>query len=244
MGELVTTERGKSELELMLQQEQARDERAFQYIPVRYRIASQAGVFQNASDESEILPAMEGIILMSRIVRAYWPRGNTERRPVCSSIGGTAGDWRNPDGSVRQMSCATCPYNRWGSDIREDGTAGRGKACKEMRRFLMLLAGYEMPVVLTIPPTSCRAFDLYASALATKGSAYFAVETRIALQRVQGDGGQRYSVATFNLIRKLNEEELAWVVGLRRQFETVLGTAPEYEEYADEPDPDASWRDE
>lgn len=225
-----------SELEDLIQNEAAADDRAYTYQPPRYRVVSQARQFQNVNDDTDLMPAMEGIVLISRITRAYWPAGNgngdgSGGPPICSSMGGVSGTWRNEDGSQRNIPCASCPYNAWGSEVKQSGVRGRGKACKEMRRFAVLLDGYAAPVLLTIPPTSCKPFDQYASALANRRSSYFAVRSRIALEKATNNDGIAYAVATFQSLGQLPKEEVAWVVGLRRAAEEYIGAAPEYEEY-------------
>lgn len=237
----VPATRELSELEELIHGEAALDERAYVYQPPRYRVVSQARQFQNVNDDTDLLSHMEGIILISRITRAYWPAGNGDGQggpPVCSSMGGVQGAWRNDDGTTRHILCASCPYNQWGSEVKASGARGRGKACKEMRRFAVLLDGYAAPVLLTIPPTSCKPFDQYASALANRRSSYFAVRTRIALEKAMNNDGIAYAVATFTNRGPLRQDELAWVIGLRRAAEEYIGAAPEYEEYMPAPDLD------
>ena len=226
-----------TEFEQLIAGEAAVDGRAYTYQPPRYRVVSQARQFQNVNDDTDLLPTMEGIILISRITRAYWPAGNGNGDgqggpPVCSSTGGVNGAWRVEDGGTRTIACGTCPYNAWGSEVKATtGAHGRGKACKEMRRFAVLLDGYAAPILLTIPPTSCKPFDQYASALANRKLAYFAVRTRIALEKAANADGIAYAVASFQNLGALRQDELAWVVGLRRAAEEYIGAAPEYEEY-------------
>ena len=38
-------------------------------------------------------------------------------------------------------TCAACPKNQWGTSVRQDGRAGRGKACRNTRRLAMIVAG-------------------------------------------------------------------------------------------------------
>ncbi len=229
-----------SEVEQIIADEMAHDERAYVYQPVRYRVASQVARFENIADDTDLLSEITGIVLMSRIGRASWDgRGGADKRPRCASPDGVQGEWRNEDGTTRVMQCAGCPRNRWGSEVKEDGSRGRGKACKEMRRFLVLMEGNDVPVLVTIPPTSCKAFDQYASALRTKRSSYFAVETTIGLEKTKNPDGIAYSTATFRKAGDVPADFLTWIVALRRQFEEALGVAPEYEEYNDSHDVDA-----
>jgi hypothetical protein len=68
--------------------------------------------------------------------------------------------------------CTTCPYNAWGSDPK----GGRGKACKEVRRMVILpkaaIMGEPIGVrkseaaVMSIPVTSVKNWANYTSLLA------------------------------------------------------------------------------
>jgi len=245
-----TTSTELTPLEELIRGELAKDEHAYNFEPARYRIASQVGRFQNILDEDELLREIRAIILMSRIVRALWDNraggdnGNSESGkspPRCVSYNGVQGEWRDGDAVGRIIPCDACSYNRWGSEQKRDESTGmvirgRGKACKEMRRFLILLEGHDEPAILTLPPTSIKPFDRYANALrsAKPMSAYWAVLTRIGLDKAANDSGQQYAVATFELAGRLDEAAVATVIALRRQFEATLGVAPEYEEYLDE----------
>jgi hypothetical protein len=236
-------------LEEMIRAEMANDERAYNFEPARYRIASQVARFQNILNEDELLREIRAVILMSRIVRALWDNragGDNDNAdggktpPRCVSLGGVQGEWRDADGVSRIIPCDTCPYNRWGSEQKRDETGaivrGKGKACKEMRRFLILIEGHDQPAILTLPPTSIKPFDRFANALRSEKplSAYWAVLTRVGLDKADNAAGQQYAVATFELAGRLDESAVATVIALRRQFEAALGIAPEYEEYVDQ----------
>lgn len=222
-----------TEVEQIIADVMQEDQHAYDYIPVRYKIVSQANIFKNIGDESDTPSQLDGIILMSRKNRAYWEPNDDDPRPRCISRDGITGEWRTDANTTRLLKCATCPRNQWGSEIKDDGKSGRGKGCKEMRRFLILRAGYDVPVVLTIPPTSCQSFDRYASGLRTLRSAYFAVETIIGLEKAESADGYEYRVAVFKPNGQLDKDVVAWVVSLRQQFGEALGVAPEYDEYYD-----------
>jgi hypothetical protein len=75
-------------------------------------------------------------------------------------------------------NCQTCPMNQYGS-------AGKGKACKNSRLLAVLPpdADADTPVmVLSVPPTSIKAFDAYVTAVAQKfGMAPAGVVTEISM---------------------------------------------------------------
>jgi len=93
--------------------------------------------------------------------------------------------------------CATCPKNAYGSAIKADGTPGKGKACKDGRRLIVMGAGVvekgqlklfdedtlrKQPLYqLTTPATSCPIWDSYVKQIATMyGRPPYAVLTRIS----------------------------------------------------------------
>lgn len=91
-------------------------------------------------------------------------------------------------------TCATCPKSQWGSA----GGTSNAKACKNQRKLSLVPAGFIegdkfkfssaadlaqlAGGVLTVPPTSTRAYDAYVKTLAaTRRRPPFAVATRITV---------------------------------------------------------------
>lgn len=118
------------------------------------------------------------------------------------------------------FSCAACPLAEFGS-AHQDGKIGKSTACKELRRLVLVVDGWSMPALLTIPPTSLANFDMYASGLKRRGSAYFAVRTDITLS-ARSSNGNTYSVAEFAIVADLVEDEVAAVIEVRRQYESYV----------------------
>ncbi|MCB0190219.1 MAG: hypothetical protein KDE31_38365, partial [Caldilineaceae bacterium] len=107
--------------------------------------------------------------------------------------------------------------------------------CKTLRRLLLLVDGWTTPAVMTLPPTSCKAWDLYASSRArTPGQAYFTVRTRFDLERKTNAGGTAYSVVKLTVGSSLTDEEAAAVLSIRAQYsELVRSLEIEAAEFAD-----------
>ncbi len=106
---------------------------------------------------------------------------------------------------------------QWGSGN------GRGQACKSLRRLIVLVEGWTMPAIMTLPPTSIKAFDTYASACArTRGGAYFTNWTRIELAQESNGAGIKFSVAKFNVEKPLSQAELAAVIDIRHQYAELV----------------------
>ena len=134
--------------------------------------------------------------------------------PDCGSYDGVTGVGE-PGGS-----CAHCPLNQFGSG--ENG----GKACKNKRRIYILREGELIPILLTLPTGSMKAFAVYVKRLLAKGKKTSGVVTRFSLQKVQNAGGIAYSQAQFAVARLLAAEELPYIAAMAEQvkaFATRVG---------------------
>ena len=100
---------------------------------------------------------LTGTIMYHHKARGYW-EVEGQQLPTCSSMDGATGTNENGE----QQTCATCPFNAWGS-----GKDGRGKACKEMRWIYVLQEGEIIPAAFRYP-TSLGQFDVFVTALAQR----------------------------------------------------------------------------
>lgn len=138
------------------------------------------------AEGDEVAPAIEGAVVYHHRARGYWPEtfsGGTP--PVCSSLDGITGTG-NPGGP-----CKRCPYNEWSSDPR----GRKGKACKEMHRIYILRDNEFLPLLLSLPPTSLKAIDEFASLLLRVGRSVRGVRSSWSLTQAQNDDGIKYSEA-------------------------------------------------
>lgn len=222
---------------------------AFEFTPTRIKMpAGGLGVF--TLSDGDVLPPFTGVIAVAQMARAYWPgKDSNGLPPLCSSPDGVEG-WFNPGAPENQVRealaqttrhaaiaylgdhdgpfpCATCPLSGWGS------AGGRGQACKSLRRLLVLVDGWTAPAVLTLPPTSTKVFDQFASARASRGGrAYFSCKTRFELDKRNNTQGIAYSVVKLTAAGELSDPELAAVMGLRAKYaELVRSMAIEAAEY-------------
>jgi hypothetical protein len=237
-----------SDLEQAILEEAAHDAAAYDPIPTRLTI-SPGGTNILMTSDGEALKALTGIIVISQKARVYWPEKGSGTPPMCSSPDGAHGylaleptdaQWKAA-GTARQphpalpildngeelpaaIACAACPLSQFGS--AHQGGTGKGQACKSLRRLVVLADGWAQPALFTLPPTSIKSFDTYASSLARGRSAYFAVRTKITLEAQKSGNGDPYSVATFSQAGALSEGEIAAVIDIRRQFEALVRTMP------------------
>lgn len=239
-----------SEIEQMLLEEMQDDTAAFDMQPVKVKIAP-GGIGQfllgDSTDKSFV-----AVVAISQKIRGYWPETGTGSAPICSSPDGSAGFFdaeipnerfeaaskaRHPHPGIialtekkplpESIACASCPMNQWDSEHQRRDGKGKGKACKEMRRLLLLIDGYAMPAVLALPPTSIKAWDNYCSALAAKRGAYFAVKTKFELDSAKAAGGETYNIVKMAVDSRITDiEDIRLVSAIRKQYRELVSQMP------------------
>ncbi len=201
----------------------------------RVKMPSGGGLsFEVCDENGEPVPASEitGIIVDRYPVNAYWPDkfAGASNPPQCVAMDGLHGVG-NPGGL-----CAKCPHNQWGSD--EDG---RGKACKNLHRIYVLPPGDVLPLLIALPPTSLANFNAYMLRLTSKAKKpYWAVVTRIRLEKVTNKDGIAYSRAVFSKIGDVPTEKLpalkTYIEELRPLMRAVEVEMADYNVEIDEAD--------
>ena len=167
-------------------------------------------------DNPETAQSLTGVIVHHHPVNVYWEHDfdGSGGLPDCSSPDGKRGlDART--GEIR--NCAACPFNQFGS-----GGKGSAKACKNTHRIYLLRENEALPILLTLPPTSLRAFkDYLAKRLIMKGKRSTDVLTSIKLKREKNADGIAYSACVFTKTGDLTPDQIAavkpvaaWVKGI------------------------------
>ena len=97
----------------------------------------------------DLVAEISGHVLYSHNANAYWANSSDDSETTPPDCG--SNDGIKPDHGDNQQSkiCATCPMNQF-----ESAAVGKGKACKNTIKMLMLLDGEYIPVILAAPPTS------------------------------------------------------------------------------------------
>lgn len=241
-----------TELELMIMEEVGSEDSSFDLIPTKVKIGS-GGINQFVTSADETFKEFAGVVAVSQKARAYWPASdNKDMPPLCTSADGVRGNFQ-VDPTDDQMfvgtkqkvvhpgvkaidegkqpqatyACATCPLAQWNSSEK-----GKGQACKSMRRLVVLIDGWTAPALLTLPPTSVKVWDTYASALQNKKSAYFAVKTAFSLEKMKSAGGDTYSVVKATAAGALDKAQLEAVLQIRKEYsDFVRNMAVDNDEY-------------
>jgi len=169
-------------------------------IPIyRARIPSGAGkmfdIITGDDDFDTSVPKFKGVVAYFHNCNALFPEGDIMNQPpICSSVDGYEGV-ELATGELR--NCSECPNNQWGSSSKD----GRGKACKNMRRLFILAEDSDMPLVLTLPPSSIAGWDKYKSAvLGVQRYSPQEVVTEFSLDTNTNAQGIKYSVVKFKAV--------------------------------------------
>lgn len=159
--------------------------------------------------------AIEGIVLDIHPRRAYW---------MSAAIQGTPPDCASSDGRVGVGTpggeCGRCPLNVYGSARKPDGTAGRGKACKESRLLFILRPSEVLPDVLIVPPGSLRSLRSFLLQLPKPKTHYV---LSIGLVQATSKGGIKYAQLAPKVSRELSPEDVEQVNAYAKSLAAVLG---------------------
>ncbi len=210
----------------------------FQPLRLKFPTGGSTAAF-TLSDEDLLRVPVEMIVAVSQRTRGYWPTVNGKKvlgkSPLCSSRDGVEGQFDPKSESVQAAlgtyvrhpalgvidpevakgpwECVNCPLAKWESA----GENERGQACKAMRKLLVVIKGWAMPAVLTLPPTSIKVWDSFASGMRQRGQTYFSRWVTVELEKHTG-GDSDYAVLKIKPSAQLTDPESAEVMAIRAQF--------------------------
>lgn len=139
----------------------------------------------DTGDEDNMIsvPTIEGIIVHSHLCNARFDSASRGDPPLCSSMDAKMGI----DGTGEAHDCESCPYNQYGTA----GPGKRGKACKNMMRLYILTDSSPIPILLSLPPTSLKAWQTYRYGLSldmlTPKMVLTELSLKIATSKTSGD---------------------------------------------------------
>ena len=104
--------------------------------------------------------------------------------------------------------------------------------------MIVLVQGWTMPAILTVPPTSIKVFDIFASKRKNlRGNSYFSCRTKIELDKAKNANGTDYATLKLSIAEQLTEDEVRAVLELRTQYEDwVRGMGVTADDYDTEGD--------
>ena len=171
--------------------------------PPRIKISREAQAFLMPDGTTQ--KNLTGVIVYHHKARGYWETEG-QQLPTCSSMDGLTG--LDENGETR--SCATCPFNAWGS-----GKDGRGKACKEMRWIYFLQDAEIIPSRISLPPTSLGQFDAFVTALAQRRIAPIMKQVRIGLEKTERHGFTYSVLGQPEVLGDVEREKIVEMLQLR-----------------------------
>lgn len=125
-------------------------------------------------------------------------------------------------------TCTACPNNQFGSAL-----TGKGKACKNTRLLALMPASAlgsddEAPIwIMSVPPTSLKAYDSYVHSLAAKHRTVpIGVVTEISL-----DPANTFASPRFRVVRPLQAKELGSFMERREEANGRLTAEPDVSQY-------------
>ncbi len=147
--------------------------------------------------------------------------------PSCFAIGRLVADVAPSKNSPKIQSdtnCHECDQNVWGSDPQ----GGKGKACKNTRRVLVVpITATEKtaPWILSVSPTGLKHFDKYVNTLADVGTHPIEVTTDISFE-----ASESYPSLRFLLKEKHDNLNVMWQ--LKEAGQEILFQEPKIEKAA------------
>ncbi len=219
------TTRGKSNLPINYAEQLAKEA-----AEIAKRIATPTGdrIRFNANKSFITPDGLEGVVIDFVTANLFYD-GPYDRDnpapPACFAIGPEPSLLvPSPNSPAKQSdTCSGCPNNQFGS-----ASNGKGKACKNTRLIAFIPLTEDAPIwIMSVPPTSIKAFDQYAHTLATKHKTVpLGVVTQITLDQTQMFASPRFSV-----VRPLKPDELGAIMARREEAGSRLTAEPDVSTY-------------
>lgn len=193
--------------------------------PSGFMISTKGKVFTLPDGSSSDGP-MDAVILDWVTANTYFEgiyNPKDIKPPACFAIGREVNALVPSDRSPSKQSdaCKGCPMNEWGSDPQ----GGKGKACKNTRRLLVVPVKAKedtQPWVISVSPTGLKHFDKYVNTLADLGTHPIEVATEIAFEE-----SEPFPSLRFKPLNKHDSVELMWA--LKERGQEVLVQEPNLE---------------
>jgi hypothetical protein len=152
--------------------------------------------------------ALEFIVITANLKLRSWYRLSPEE----------AGDGDSaPDCTSQDSVNGSCQFAQWESDRN----GGKGQDCAKRGRIVGFIPGTALPVILSVPRTSLKAFQKYALGLIGEGGHPSGVVTELVLTKKQS-GNNNYSVIEYRKLRTLTKDELHQMVGYRKAMASAF----------------------
>lgn len=163
-----------------------------------------------------VIPSIEGVILYFKRANIYAIKDGEERTIKCFSFDGVVPAIGVPE--KQSPYCSSCGMNQFEED---EDTHKKHKACRNLRRTIVLTLYSPIPVTFTLPPTSLRNFNSFLSNLNFYNYDYDKVLTKVTTETMQ-KGGFDVSIAKFEKVRDLSKDELIVIAGYKEIIKATI----------------------
>jgi hypothetical protein len=196
--------------------------------PSGYMISVKGKVFTlpdgSASDGPLVCTVLDWVTANTYFEGLYNPKEPAP--PACWAIGRNVAEVAASKNATKPQGtlCKDCVKNEWGSDPQ----GGKGKACKNTRRILVVphdATDKTQPWVISASPTSVKHFDKYVNAMSDLGTHPIEVVTKISFE-----AGEAYPSLRFAVENKHDNLEVMWM--LKQRGQEILLQEPRVEEKA------------
>lgn len=199
--------------------------------------------FVTSGDEGPVTDSFLGVILFIDKGRAWWPEDQEGLggMPKCYSRDLITMDPQSEQPQCDDGKCATCPKSQWKSAINKDGSQGKGKSCKEVRRLFLIPQDHLSPHWMAVPPTSLRALRRFTNVVRDKGFKRPQMcVTRFSCKVQKAGGGEKYSELALEVKGGTPAEWLPQVLAYHASIGEMIKTAAPMsaEEFGKEPGSD------
>jgi hypothetical protein len=216
----------------------------FTFKPLKISLPLGGGTSAFTLSDGDMLKApAKMIVAVAQRKRSYYPGKDVSNvPPLCASADDVTGRFDpnseqvklalaspvrhpalgtlDPARAIGPWQCIACPLAQWESSA--DG--GRGQACKVRRALLVIVQGWSMPAILSLPPASVKFWDTFASGMRQRGQAYFSRWLEIGLNKATNPKGTPYAHITIKMDAPLTDPEAAEVMQIRAMYGELVRT--------------------
>ena len=177
--------------------------------------------------DGEMAKELRGVPILKQTPRTYWRKSMNAGDggpPDCSSPDGDVGFGKRFDeDALGEHACDSCPFNEFGTAVRDDGSPGAGKACAEKTRIFLAVANDLRPLRVELGPTSGTAIKGYWLRQATSipPKPVYASEAVFTLEK-KSNGKNDYAVAKVAAGELLSPDERTKVGEYRAKVVPLL----------------------
>jgi hypothetical protein len=194
--------------------------------PSGFKISTKGKVFTLPDGSSNDGPMT--CVILDWVTAYTWFEGlynpKDVKPPSCFAVGRIVKEMAPSANSPKKQSdlCRQCKQNEWGSDPQ----GGRGKACKNMRRLLIVPVDADedtRPWIIDVSPTGLKHFDKYVKTLSDNDRHPIELITDIDFE-----ASEAFPTLRFKPVSPCENVELMWA--LKERGQEILLQEPQFEE--------------